>query len=80
MAISISRGSIPLYLQIKDLLVTQITEGKWAPGDIIPSDYAMLVHFMDADALPYVEVEMESASTNDGILGPAKLNRFEVIT
>ncbi len=38
MILSVSKGSIPLYMQIKDLLVTRVTKGKWAPGDIIPSE------------------------------------------
>ena len=38
MVLSIAKGSIPLYMQIKDLLVARVTEGEWAPGDIIPSE------------------------------------------
>ena len=33
-----AKGSIPLYMQIKDLLVARVTKGEWAPGDIIPSE------------------------------------------
>ena len=38
LVLSIAKGSIPLYMQIKGLLVARVTEGKWAPGDIIPSE------------------------------------------
>ena len=38
MELSTAKGSIPLYIQIKDLLVARVTEGKWAPGDTIPSE------------------------------------------
>ncbi len=38
LVLSMAQGSIPLYMQIKDLLVARVTEGKWAPGDIIPSE------------------------------------------
>ena len=38
MILSIAKGSIPLYMQIKDLLVARVTKGEWAPGDIIPSE------------------------------------------
>lgn len=38
MVLSNAKGSIPLYMQIKDLLVARVTEGEWAPGDIIPSE------------------------------------------
>jgi GntR family transcriptional regulator len=36
--LSTGRGSIPLYLQIIELLVTKISNGEWLPGDIIPSE------------------------------------------
>ncbi|MCP4286201.1 MAG: GntR family transcriptional regulator [Gammaproteobacteria bacterium] len=36
--LSNAKGSIPLYMQIKDLLVARVTEGEWSPGDIIPSE------------------------------------------
>ena len=36
--LSITKGSVPLYMQIKDLLVAQVTKGEWVPGDIIPSE------------------------------------------
>ncbi len=32
------KGSIPLYMQIKDLLVAKISEGDWLPGNVIPSE------------------------------------------
>ncbi len=32
------KGSISLYIQIKDLLVAKISEGEWLPGNIIPSE------------------------------------------
>ncbi len=38
MVLSNAKGSIPLYMQIKDLLVARVTEGEWVPGDIIPSE------------------------------------------
>ena len=38
MVLSNTKGSIPLYTQIKALLVERITQGEWAPGDIIPSE------------------------------------------
>ncbi len=38
MVLSNAKGSIPLYMQIKELLVARVTEGEWAPGDIIPSE------------------------------------------
>ena len=48
--------------------------------EIIPSDYAMLSHFMGETALPYVEAEMASADVNDVNLETTKLIRFEVST
>lgn len=38
MALSIARGSVPLYTQVKDLLVARVTKGEWSPGDIVPSE------------------------------------------
>lgn len=32
------KGSIPLYLQIVELLVSRISKGEWLPGDVIPSE------------------------------------------
>ncbi len=48
-------------------------------GEIIPSDFAMISHFVDKDALPYVEVEMESVSDGGPDPEEAQLTRFEVI-
>jgi GntR family transcriptional regulator len=36
--LSSEKGSIPLYIQIKELLVAKISKGNWAAGDIIPSE------------------------------------------
>lgn len=36
--LSTDKGSISLYMQIKDLLVTRIGNGDWLPGSIIPSE------------------------------------------
>ena len=47
--------------------------------EIIPSDYAMLSHFLGEAALPYVEAEMVSTSVNDANLETTNLIRFEVI-
>jgi GntR family transcriptional regulator len=38
LALSTVKGSIPLYAQIKELLVSKISGGEWSPGDIIPSE------------------------------------------
>ncbi|MCG6872899.1 MAG: GntR family transcriptional regulator [Gammaproteobacteria bacterium] len=38
MLLSTVKGSIPLYMQIKELLVARISGGLWSPGDIIPSE------------------------------------------
>ena len=38
MLLSVAKGSVPLYMQIKDLLVARVTEREWAPGDVIPSE------------------------------------------
>jgi len=38
LALTFAKGSIPLYMQVKDLIVVRVTEGEWAPGDIIPSE------------------------------------------
>ena len=32
------KGSLSLYIQIKELLLTRIAKGDWLPGDIIPSE------------------------------------------
>jgi GntR family transcriptional regulator len=36
--LSNAKGSIPLYAQIKELIVAKISEGQWSPGEIIPSE------------------------------------------
>lgn len=36
--LSTDKHSSPLYLQIIDLLVSRISDGDWAPGDLIPSE------------------------------------------
>lgn len=33
-----AKGSIPLYMQIKALFVANISDGRWSPGDVIPSE------------------------------------------
>lgn len=38
MLLSNAKGSIPLYAQIKELIVAKISEGQWSPGKIIPSE------------------------------------------
>ncbi len=32
------KGSIPLYMQIKELFVAKLRAGQWSPGEIIPSE------------------------------------------
>jgi len=36
--LSNARGTIPLYEQIKELFVARISDGRWAPGGVIPSE------------------------------------------
>jgi len=36
--LSNTKGSIPLYVQIKELLVADVRDGRWSPGEIIPSE------------------------------------------
>jgi len=36
--LEIGKGSIPLYMQIKELLISKISKGEWSPGNIIPSE------------------------------------------
>ena len=36
--LSNAKGSIPLYMQIKELFVANISSGRWSPGDVIPSE------------------------------------------
>ncbi len=46
-------------------------------GIIIPSDYAMLMHFVGGDAIPHFEVEMDSLSEEHGGISTTNLTRFE---
>ena len=34
-------GTIPLYMQVKNLLISKISNGEWMPGDVIPSEMAL---------------------------------------
>ena len=36
--LSNAKGSIPLYMQIKELFVSHISAGQWSPGEVIPSE------------------------------------------
>ena len=36
--LTIGKGSIPLYMQIKEFLIAKISKGEWTPGNIIPSE------------------------------------------
>ena len=47
-------------------------------NEIIPSDYAMLAQFMNAEALPYVEIDMESTGEDRQTSGTTRLLKFEV--
>lgn len=38
MLLTNTKGSIPLYMQIKELFVSRIGNGQWSPGEIIPSE------------------------------------------
>ena len=38
MVLSNAKGSIPLYMQIKELFVANLRDGRWSPGEIIPSE------------------------------------------
>jgi GntR family transcriptional regulator len=44
--LTIGKGSIPLYMQIKELLVAKISKGDWRPGDMIPSEM-LLAHELE---------------------------------
>lgn len=35
----------PLYMQVRDYLINQITEGNWKPGDMIPSEILLSQQF-----------------------------------
>ena len=39
--LSTGKGSISLYMQIKDLLLARIAKGDWSPGNIIPSEMSL---------------------------------------
>lgn len=49
-------------------------------NEIIPSDFAMLSHFLGEVALPYIEAEMVSVDVDDVDMEKTKLIRFEVKT
>jgi GntR family transcriptional regulator len=36
--LSNAKGSIPLYMQIKELFVANLRSGRWVPGEVIPSE------------------------------------------
>jgi len=36
--LSNAKGSVPLYMQIKELFVAKLRDGRWSPGDLIPSE------------------------------------------
>jgi GntR family transcriptional regulator len=38
LTLSNAKGAIPLYMQIKEMLVAKVSAGEWAPGSIIPSE------------------------------------------
>lgn len=38
MLLSNAKGSVPLYMQIKELFVAKLRDGRWSPGDLIPSE------------------------------------------
>jgi len=38
MVLSNIKGSIPLYMQIKELFVANLRDGRWLPGHLIPSE------------------------------------------
>lgn len=38
LVLSNTKGSIPLYMQIKELFVANLRDGRWSPGEIIPSE------------------------------------------
>ena len=33
-----TKGSVPLYVQIKEMFVTNLRNGQWSPGELIPSE------------------------------------------
>ncbi|MGG7566449.1 phosphonate metabolism transcriptional regulator PhnF [Rhodovulum sp. DZ06] len=38
-------GGAPLWLQIRDQLATEIAEGRWGPGERLPSEHALAERF-----------------------------------
>jgi GntR family transcriptional regulator len=38
LVLSNAKGSIPLYMQIKEMFVANISDGRWSPGEVIPSE------------------------------------------
>ena len=38
LVLSNAKGSVPLYMQIKELFVANLRDGKWTPGELIPSE------------------------------------------
>ena len=38
MAVTLTKGSAPLYMQVRDWIVERVTKGEWAPGNLIPSE------------------------------------------
>lgn len=38
MILSNTKGAVPLYMQIKEMLIAKVSSGVWAPGNIIPSE------------------------------------------
>lgn len=39
--LSTGKGSISLYMQIRELLLTRIARGDWSPGSVIPSEMSL---------------------------------------
>ena len=35
------RGALPLYMQVKALLIGKISQGEWLPGSVIPSEISL---------------------------------------
>ena len=43
--LTVGKGTISLYMQIKEHLVAKITKGEWQPGNIIPSEINLAREF-----------------------------------
>ena len=43
--LTVGKGTISLYMQIKEHLVAKITKGEWPPGNIIPSEVNLALEF-----------------------------------